>query len=38
MELFLTLKLYFRLTELFNIELFSHLTVYKKINAYTKLN
>ena len=27
MELILTLKLYIRLTELFNIELFCHLTV-----------
>ena len=27
MELFLTLELYFHLTELFNIELFWHLTV-----------
>ena len=30
MELFLTLKLYLRLTELFNIELFWHLIVRKQ--------
>ena len=30
MELFLTLKLYLRETELFNIELFWHLTVGKQ--------
>ena len=30
MELFLTLKLYLHLTELFNIELFLHLTVCKE--------
>ena len=38
MELFLTLKLYLHYTELFNIELFRHLTVCKKISTYTKLN
>ena len=38
MELFLTLKLYLRKTELFNIELFWHLPVCKQIYTYTKLN
>ena len=30
MELFLTLKLYLDWTELFNVELFWHLTVFKQ--------
>ena len=30
MELFLTLKLYLRQTDFFNIELFWHLTVWKQ--------
>ena len=38
MELFLTLKLYVHLSELFNIELFQQLTVYKQNLTYTKLN
>ena len=38
MEQFLTLKLYLRQIELFNIELFWHLTVYKQKNyTYSKL-
>ena len=37
MELFLTLKLYLRLTELFEIELFWYLTVCKQ-KPYTKLD
>ena len=36
MELFLTLNLYLQLTELFNIELFLHLTVCKQ-NLYLYL-
>ena len=34
MELFLTLKLYLRLTELFEIELFLHLSVCKQNYTY----
>ena len=38
MELFLKLKVHLRLTELFEIELFWHLTVCKQKYIYTKLN
>ena len=34
----LTLKLYLHWTKLFNIEMFWHLIVFKKIHTYTKLN
>ena len=38
MELFLTFKQCLRSTEMFNIELFWHLTVCKQNYIYTKLN